>query len=98
MPERNRTISLGAMRYAGRYDAMSGTWGADRAQVLAWASHPMVGAISRAEILPPAGTHWRVHFRRMTEKIQERFGLKPDGDFGPETAAVMERYGYTITS
>jgi len=27
----------------------------------------------------------------MTEKIQQHFGLEPDGEFGPETAAVMER-------
>jgi len=55
-PGVNSTISLGAVRFADRHDAMSGTWAADRAQVLAWAAHPKVDAIDRSEILPPKGT------------------------------------------
>lgn len=97
-PGVNTTISLGAMEVACQRDAMSGTWAADRAQVLAWASHPKIGAISRAEILPPSGTPWHQHFQRMTRKIQAKFGLPANGSFGPETAELMERYGYTITS
>ena len=97
-PNPNTTISLGAMEYARKHDAMNGVWGADRAQVLAWAAHPNVRAIDRAEIRPPTGKPWRVHFVEMTKKVQRKFGLAVDGVFGPVTASVMKRYGYTITN
>ncbi|MFC0624275.1 hypothetical protein [Kribbella deserti] len=97
-PTVNTTISLSALRIAAQRDAMSGAWAADRAQVLAWAADPKVGAIARTEIRPPSGTPWHQHFRQMTRKIQTRFGLPANGTFGPETAAVMERFGYTITN
>jgi hypothetical protein len=90
------TISLGALDYARRNDGMSGVWGNDRAQVLAWAAHPKVAAITLAERLPPAGRAWHLHFQEMTKKIQRKFGLVVDGRFGPKTAEVMKRYGYRI--
>lgn len=90
------TISLGALDYARKHDGMSGVWGNDRAQVLAWAAHPKVAAITRAETVPPAGRPWHLHFQDMTKKIQRKFGLSVDGWFGPKTAAVMKRYGYII--
>jgi hypothetical protein len=97
-PNANTTISLGAMAYARVHDGMSGVWGADRAQVLAWAAHPKIAAIGKAETRPPAGVPWHLHFQAMTKKIQSRFKLKADGVFGPVTAAVMKAYGYTITA
>ncbi|TWD80948.1 hypothetical protein FB561_2046 [Kribbella amoyensis] len=95
-PPPNRTISLGAMEYARKNDAMNGVWGADRAQVLAWAAHPKVAAIGRHEVRPPSGVPWHLHFQQMTRKIQQRFGLPATGVFNAATAAVMKRYGYTI--
>lgn len=95
-PPPNTSISLGAMAYARAHDSMSGVWGADRAQVLAWAAHPKVAAIGRHEVRPPAGVPWRVHFQQMTRKIQRRFGLPVTGVFDAGTASVMRRYGYTI--
>ena len=95
-PVPNTTISLGAMEYARKNDAMSGVWGADRAQVLAWAAHPKIAAISRAETRPPAGVPWHLHFQQMTKKIQQRFKLPVTGVFNAATAAVMKKYGYTI--
>jgi hypothetical protein len=97
-PPPNTTISLGAMQFARLHDGMNGVWGADRAQVLAWAAHPKVAAIQPAEIRPPAGRSWHEHFIAMTKKIQRRFNLPEDGVFGPVTAAVMKRFGYTITN
>lgn len=95
-PPPNITISLGAMKYACTHDSMSGVWGADRAQVLAWAAHPKIAAISRAETRPPAGVPWHLHFQQMTKKIQARFKLPVTGVFNATTAAIMKRYGYTI--
>lgn len=95
-PVPNTTISLGAMEYARKHDSMSGVWGADRAQVLAWAAHPKIAAISRAETRPPAGVPWHLHFQQMTKKIQQRFKLPVTGVFNAATAAVMKKYGYTI--
>jgi hypothetical protein len=95
-PPPNTTISLGAMEYARTHDSMSGVWGADRAQVLAWAAHPKVAAISKAETRPPAGVPWHLHFQQMTKKIQKRFQLPVTGVFNAATAALMKRYGYTI--
>ncbi|MDX6253392.1 MAG: hypothetical protein QOF10_6752 [Kribbellaceae bacterium] len=95
-PPPNATISLGAMEYARIHDSMSGVWGADRAQVLAWAAHPKIAAISKAETRPPAGVAWHVHFQQMTKKIQLKFKLPATGVFNASTAAVMKRYGYTI--
>lgn len=97
-PRPNTTISLGAMEFARRNDAMNGNWGADRAQVLAWAAHPRIGAILRSEVIPPRGTPWHLHFIAMTKKIQRKFGLPQDGVFGPRTASLMTRFGYTITN
>jgi hypothetical protein len=97
-PPPNTTISLGAMAYARVHDSMSGVWGADRAQVLAWAAHPKVAAITKAETRPPAGVPWHLHFQQMTKKIQQRFKLPVTGVFGAGTAAIMKRYGYTIIS
>jgi hypothetical protein len=97
-PPPNTTISLGAMEYARVHDAMTGAWGADRAQVLAWAAHPKVAAITKAEIRPPAGVPWHLHFQQMTKKIQQRFKLPVTGVFGAGTAAIMKGYGYTITN
>jgi hypothetical protein len=95
-PPPNTTISLGAMEYARTHDSMSGVWGADRAQVLAWAAHPKIAAISRAETRPPAGVPWHLHFQQMVKKIQIKFKLPATGVFNAATAAVMKRYGYTI--
>lgn len=94
----NLTISLAAMTYARTHDVLTNAGSRDRATVLAWAAHPKVAAITRAEVLPPKGRVWHVHFQAMTKKIQQKFGLVVDGWFGPKTAAVMRRYGYTIVA
>ena len=62
-PVPDSTISLGAMSYARTHDVMTGVWGADRARVVAWAAHPKVGAITKAEpaAVPRAGTTTRPH-------------------------------------
>ena len=95
-PPPNTTISLGAMEYARTHDSMNGVWGADRAQVLAWAAHPKIAAINQAETRPPAGVPWHLHFQQMTKKIQLKFKLPATGVFNAATAAIMKRYGYTI--
>ena len=97
-PVPDSTISLGAMEYARIHDAMNGTWGADRARVLAWAAHPKVAAITRAETVPPPGVPWHVHFQRMIRKVQQHFKLEATGSFDNAVAAVMKRYGYTIVA
>jgi hypothetical protein len=77
---------------------MTGAWAADRARVVAWAAHPKVAAISKAETLPPAGTAWHVHFGQVMRKVQLKFGLPQTGIFTNGVAAAMKRYGYTITA
>ena len=92
------TISLGAMAYARNHDAMTGEWGADRARVVAWAAHPRVGAITRAETVPPHGVPWHLHFQRVIQKVQLKFKLPVTGFFNDGTAAAMKRYGYKIVA
>jgi hypothetical protein len=91
------TISLGALAYARHHDAMNGIWGYDRAQVFAWAQHPKIAAITRAQFdAYYKGGLTAAKFIDMTKKVQRKFGLTQDGVFGPVTAAVMKRSGYTI--
>jgi hypothetical protein len=97
-PVPDSTISLAAMAYARTHDAMTGVWGADRARVIAWAAHPKVGAITRAEIVPPAGVPWHLHFQRVIRKVQVHFKLEDTGTFDAAVATVMKRYGYTIVA
>ncbi|GAA1602921.1 hypothetical protein GCM10009789_66190 [Kribbella sancticallisti] len=92
------SISLGAMAYARTHDAMTGAWGADRARVVAWAAHPRVGAITKAETVPPAGVPWHLHFQRVIRKVQLKFKLPVTGIFNEAVAALMKRYGYKITA
>ncbi|MEV8377046.1 hypothetical protein AB0P21_30170 [Kribbella sp. NPDC056861] len=92
------SISRAAMAYARTHDAMTGAWGADRARVIAWAAHPRVGAITKAETVPAAGVSWHLHFQRVLRKVELKFGLPPTGIFNEGIAAVMRRYGYTITA
>ena len=92
------TISLGAMSYARTHDVMTGVWGADRARVVAWAAHPKVGAITKAETVPPAGVPWHLHFQRVIRKVQVHFKLEDTGSFDAAVATVMKHYGYTIVA
>jgi len=92
------SISLAAMAYARTHDAMTGAWGADRARVIAWAAHPKVGAITKAETVPAAGVSWHLHFQRVIRKVQLKFKLPVTGIFNDGMATVMKRYGYTITA
>ncbi|WP_433013779.1 hypothetical protein [Kribbella sp. CA-294648] len=94
----DHSISLAAMAYARTHDVMTGEWGADRARVVAWAAHPKVGAITKAETLPRAGVSWHLHFQRVLRKVQLKFGLPVTGIFNEGIATVMKRYGYTITA
>jgi len=97
-PVPDSTISLAAMAYARTHDAMTGVWGADRARVIAWAAHPRVGAITKAETVPPAGVPWHLHFQRVIRKVQVHFKLEDTGSFNAAVATVMKRYGYTIVA
>jgi hypothetical protein len=97
-PVPDSTISLAAMEYARTHDAMTGVWGADRARVIAWAAHPKVGAITKAETVPPAGVAWHLHFQRVIRKVQLHFKLEVTGIFNASVAAVMKRYGYKIVA
>ncbi|NEA35413.1 hypothetical protein [Streptomyces sp. SID13031] len=92
------SISLAAMAYARTHDVMTGAWGADRARVIAWAAHPKVGAITKAETLPRAGVSWHLHFQRVIRKVQMKFQLPVTGIFNDGMATLMKRYGYTITA
>jgi hypothetical protein len=97
-PVPDSTISLAAMEYARTHDAMNGVWGADRARVIAWAAHPKVGAITKAETVPPAGVAWHLHFQRVIREVQSHFKLEVTGIFNASVAAVMKRYGYKIVA
>jgi hypothetical protein len=97
-PVPDSTISLAAMAYARTHDAMTGVWGADRARVIAWAAHPKVGAITKAETVPPAGVPWHLHFQRVIRKVQVHFKLEDTGSFDAAVATVMKHYGYTIVA
>ena len=97
-PVPDSTISLGAMEQARTHDAMTGAWGADRARVIAWAAHPKVGAITKAETVPPPGVPWHLHFQRVIREIQLHFKLESTGVFNSAVAAVMTRYGYKIVA
>jgi hypothetical protein len=97
-PVPDSTISIGAMAHAQTHDAMTGAWGADRARVIAWAAHPKVGAITKAETIPPPGVPWHLHFQRVIRQIQLHFKLEVTGVFNSAVAAVMKRYGYTIVA
>jgi hypothetical protein len=97
-PVPDSTISLGAMEHARTHDAMTGAWGADRARVIAWAAHPRVGAITKAETVPPKGVPWHLHFQRVIRKVQLHFKLEVTGVFNSAVATVMKRYGYKIVA
>ncbi|MGW7682598.1 hypothetical protein ACWGID_17785 [Kribbella sp. NPDC054772] len=97
-PVPDSTISLAAMAYARTHDAMTGVWGADRARVIAWAAHPRVGAITKAETVPAAGVPWHLHFQRVIRKVQLHFKLEVTGIFNSAVATEMKRYGYTIVA
>jgi hypothetical protein len=97
-PVPDSTISLGAMEHARTHDAMTGAWGADRARVIAWAAHPRVGAITKAETVPPKGVPWHLHFQRVIRKVQLHFKLEVTGVFNTAVATVMKRYGYKIVA
>jgi hypothetical protein len=97
-PVPDSTISLGAMEHARTHDAMTGAWGADRARVIAWAAHPRVGAITKAETVPPKGVPWHLHFQRVIRKVQQHFKLEVTGVFNNGVATVMKRYGYKIVA
>ncbi|MFK4083742.1 hypothetical protein ACI2LF_06520 [Kribbella sp. NPDC020789] len=98
LPQPDSTISLAGMVYAATHDVMTGEWGADRLKVLAWAAHPKVNAISKAELAPPRGVPWHVHFRRMMRKIEAHYQLRNTGQFAPGVAAQMARFGYKIVA
>jgi hypothetical protein len=97
-PVPDSTISLGAMEHARTHDVLTGAWGADRARVIAWAAHPKVGAITKAETVPPKGVPWHLHFQRVIRKVQLHFKLEVTGVFDSAVATVMKRYGYTIVA
>ncbi|MGW6281482.1 hypothetical protein [Kribbella sp. NPDC055071] len=97
-PVPDSTISLAAMAYARTHDVMTGVWGADRARVIAWAAHPKVGAITKAETVPAAGVSKHLHFQRVIRAVQLHFKLEVTGIFNTSVAAVMKRYGYKIVA
>ena len=66
--------------------------------MIAWAAHPKVGAITKAETVPPTGVSWHLHFQRVIRKVQLHFKLEVTGIFDSAVAAVMKRYGYTIVA
>lgn len=76
----------------------------DARQFLAWASHPKIAAITDRQEQGWVDAMIRDHryeyardiFINCVRDVQRKFGLVPDGVFGPKTGAVMARSGYKI--
>jgi hypothetical protein len=78
----------------------------DASQFLAWASHPKIAAITdRSEqgwhdamIRDKRYPYAAKIMLEAVKAVQRKFGLVPDGVFGPKTGAVMARSGYKIVN